>query len=88
MEKADPVSPAEKEWLKVRSQETRRAINAFLNRETKRQPRVAVLSSGGGVRAMVAMFGVLDGKKKKNQKGKEKRTIIQQPKKKKKKKKA
>lgn len=54
---------AEIEWLQKRDQRTKPAMEALLGKKLKSPPRVAIFSSGGGVRAMIAMIGALEGEK-------------------------
>lgn len=52
---------AEKEWLQIRNKRIKPAMEALLGKKLDKVPVLAIFSSGGGVRAMIAVLGALEG---------------------------
>jgi hypothetical protein len=62
VEHCTTVCRAEKEWLRIRDEHTQKALVSLLGKSAEgKKIRVALFSSGGGVRAMVALMGALEG---------------------------
>ncbi len=58
------VCDAERKWLPLREKHTLPALEKLVGRPLTGQCRIGLFSSGGGVRAMVALGGVLEGLEK------------------------